>query len=173
MTVIAYDGTTIAADSLRTYGNERCLWPARKLHFRHRLIYALCGAASLTDAVIGWYQHGAKYKEMPVSADPKEYDWSLWVIDPREPDKFTSIQSVCGYPSIAHPPFAMGTGADYATGALAAGKGAIQAVQVAIKLEIHCGPPVQSIDIADCLLHFADSSFEVGVNLSDWAEAAE
>jgi ATP-dependent protease HslVU (ClpYQ) peptidase subunit len=160
MTTIATDGITIAADSLTTYGNERGRRPAKKLHVRTRLdgtrIFAFSGAASMAIPVIEWFEAGAVAKD-GVSGTDKE-PWLMLVLD-RE--GMFNVYSGAPYVLPFDAPFAIGSGGDYALGAMMHGATAAESVGVAAKLDITTGGDVQVFNIAEAL------------GLNKMAEAAE
>ena len=67
-----------------------------------------------------------------------DHDAAVWV-----------VSYLCPYPCRDNPPCAWGTGADYATGAMLAGKTAMEAVAIAAQRDIYTGGGVQFIDLAN------------------------
>lgn len=53
------------------------------------------------------------------------------------------------YPLAVLPPFAIGSGADYAMGAMRHGASPRQAAEIACELCISCGGPVQVLDLVE------------------------
>lgn len=137
MTVIAFDGRTVAADKKSTsYGHSRTV---NKLNVIDRdTVVVGCGSADRIMHVVEWFKRGADpaffpdYKGLPDNDVPE-----LWV--------FRKGQKVGKY---EHTPFliefedtcvAGGSGRDAAMGAMLAGAGAIRAVVIASEVCSDCG----------------------------------
>lgn len=144
MTTIAYDGTTIAADTLSTYDMERCAVPKKKIRVENGVVFALTGAGRFYDALVKWFFDGADTENMP-KGKSGDYGYSLIVIDE---DGVRSYNDDCGYPNwFKEQKMAWGTGQDYAMGAMYAGADAESAVKVACMLDIKSGGAVQVVNV--------------------------
>jgi ATP-dependent protease HslVU (ClpYQ) peptidase subunit len=152
MSVVAVDGQQIAADGLMCMGQERVRHDFRKFQCRHGVIYAATGGSACADALIAWHQSGANAKDAPPSHGDRS-SWSLLVIDRGDQGEIRMryYSSSAPYPDIVRPPFAIGSGADFAQGAMHAGRSAREAVDIACKLSVWCGGEVRSVDIAEAL----------------------
>lgn len=146
MTTIVTDGTTIAADSLTTFGHERGHRAMEKVQVAKGKIYASSGLGAMLPVLIAWHQAGADPEKVPrVAADEH---WSLLVIEPAGMFLYTIK---CPYALQVDPPFGLGMGADYAMGAMAWGASPREAVGVACRFSTTSGGPVQVVDIAEAL----------------------
>lgn len=147
MTTIATDGITIAADGLASIGGEVNGLSETKIVIERDWIYALSGAVAMRDALIEWHQAGAKPADVPGMQDA---DWTLLVIDRNGLTYFTAK---CAYPCKANAPFAIGSGADYASALMHAGYSPQKAVRLIIdkRLDIYTGGDIQVIDIRQAL----------------------
>lgn len=140
MTVIATDGRTIAADTLMCYSNERATARVQKLVRLDRHIFAITGSPIL-NALVDWYFGGARPKNKPDVLD----EWTLLVIDPE--GRMSLYSHAKPYPGPVKAPFAMGSGGEYALGAMYAGAPPVEAVEIACKLSVHCGGEITVFDI--------------------------
>lgn len=148
MTTIITDGVTIAADGLGCIGGEVNGTDDKKIIIEKGVVYALSGFVGMRDALIAWHQDGAKVADVP--ATPDGDSWTLLVIDTSGAKYFTGK---CAYPNKVRTPFALGSGSDYAMGALHAGLSPQQAVQLVIdkRLDVGTGGEIQVIDIKQAL----------------------
>jgi hypothetical protein len=143
MTVICWDGASVAADSLECYGSCRAAKPVQKLRERGGYIFACTGTGAMFEPLIEWYLQGFKKDMIPPSGDSHKdtkllvfKDGKAWVISPDLP-----------HHAELHAPDAWGIAADMAIGAMEAGASAQQAVEICIKREVYVGGPVQVIDL--------------------------
>lgn len=161
MTTIATDGTTICADSLRTFGNERCLAPSVKIEVAQYpmkgepVIYARTEHNGFSRAAIEWHRIGAHPSDCPKGGEGDS--WTLIVIDKHGLRQYTADNP---YGEDVPYPHAWGSGCEYAMGAMLAGASAEKGIEIASRLNIYTGGPIQVIDIAQTL----------GVNLPMAAE---
>ncbi len=142
MTTIAFDGKTFASDKRQCVGNTPTIvtkiWPTPK-NKRWKAIGA-AGNAYLVNPVVD-YIRGVSKKE------PDQFDEvgnillidkknKLWIMNGRQ----TPVEAPI--------PFAIGSGGDYAIGAMAAGKTAAEAVAIAATLDVNTGGGIDEIAIA-------------------------
>lgn len=143
MTVIAWDGRLVAADSLACYGTCRAAAPVQKLRQRGSTVYGLTGSGALFEPMIEWVEKGADPASAPTASE-KHKDTRLIVWRDGACYCYTLDMP---YPEELFAPDAWGIGADLAIGALEAGADAAKAVEITIKRETHTGGPVQVIDL--------------------------
>lgn len=143
MTVIAFDGTTIAADrGAVSHGHMRAM---RKLFpLPDGSIAAITGEAPHAIAIKNWLIDGADPSRFPkpqVAEDPGY----LWVV---KPDRTIMVYEGTPWPlTFMDQTFAAGCGRDYAVGAMSMGASAIEAVNIACKHDVNCGMGVDSYRI--------------------------
>ncbi len=132
MTTIAWDGLTLAADSLVTAGKDR--WGSHRKLIKHKgRLIAFTGSIAGGLVLIEWFCEGAEPQEFPrLKSDEHAQlivvaDGKAWHYESRH------IPSMCGVPS------AWGTGREYALGAMAAGADARQAVRIAARFDALTG----------------------------------
>jgi hypothetical protein len=146
MTVIAWDGRYVAADSLKCFGSSRNTKPCQKIMVREGIVFALTGSAALFEPMIKWYLSGKDPEKMPACGDDYKTT-KLLVFEGGETASF--YMPGLPYPDEFSAPDAWGAGADFAIGAMEAGKSAAEAVAIAIKRETYCGGPVNVIDLLE------------------------
>jgi hypothetical protein len=145
MTIICTDGDTVASDSLVTFGNERGVKDGVKMVVDDGRIYAASGLYCLP-ALVRWHKADADVRNLPVIEGDDA--WALLVI---EPSGMTYYSKALPYPTPVAPPFALGTGCDFALGAMYAGGSPREAAEIACRLDIKCGGAIQVVNIAEAL----------------------
>jgi ATP-dependent protease HslVU (ClpYQ) peptidase subunit len=140
MTVIAYDGKTLAADKLATNGGT-CLTTAKIRRVPAGLI-GCSGDVHACRALAAWAEQGFVVKDFP--ADAKEGCKMLLI----KPDGTKWLYCGGAYPAQLENPFlAIGSGADYAMAAMHLGHDARTAVQVACDLDAYCGAGITTLEL--------------------------
>lgn len=139
MTVIAWDGKVLAADRRRTVNGTPM--PATKI-FKikspdGRLFLVGCAGDSFDCGQFVRWMRTANENDKPTTTS-----LSALVIDEKARAWYLSEKLL--YHRVSVRCWAIGSGADYALGAMAAGRTAPQAVRIASKLDIHCG---QGVDV--------------------------
>jgi len=135
LTVLAWDGRYLAADKQATFGGTPV--PATKI-FRHNDVLIGCaGEIQECLAFLEWY------KSEGLPKPTLKEGFSAYVVSDKKLYKYESML----YPYLMDMPFwAAGCGADYAIGAMAAGKSAKEAVEIACKFDNQCGLGVDVLD---------------------------
>lgn len=142
MTTVAYDGSSIAADTIATAqcGLKRTV---HKLYKGRRYVYGGTGELPDVQRIANWIMAGAK----PEDAPENKSDTGGLVVERRTGKAWI----VCGEPAImlplSEPQFAVGNGRDFALAAMACGKTAKQAVEIAIRFNVFSGGEVDVIKI--------------------------
>jgi hypothetical protein len=147
MSIIAFDGKTIAADTLSVHYDVK--QPAQKLfHHPHKNIaIAFTGHHANGLLMMEWYLEGAKRDNFPSCQSTD--NWARLIVFMKEETAHpngtrTSKIVTSEYEQSPHPlpsrgPWAWGSGRDVALGALEMGADARQAVAVACKYYTTCG----------------------------------
>lgn len=146
MTVIAWDGNTLAADSMVSDGYLAGRSVKLTEHRRkgRRYLMAGTGTSRAIRAVRHWFITGADPKNFPKVA-MNDDDFSRFIVVDCESATVRDYQST-HIPCIERAvPFAWGCGREAAMGAMAHGATATQAVETACKLIKGCGGPVVSL----------------------------
>lgn len=148
MTVIAFDGRYIAADSQEENGCLRSSKPVQKLEVRGGTVYAVTGAASLHKPLIDWvHEHNADPEKKPIVHESLQDTCVIVWKDGR----CFSYDLKSPYPLECFAPDAWGcaTAAYHAIGAMDSGIDAKMAVARAIARTTCVGGDVQVIDLLD------------------------
>ena len=143
MTTIAWDGKILAADRQRTNGNTCQL--ARKLFICGDFVYGATGMMADIPVIRRWLEGGAKFEERPECDDSEGGDAGLVI---RKVDlALFLLQGKRRYALIDLPggPIATGSGVDFALAAMACGKGAREAVEVASLFDAGTGRGVDYV----------------------------
>jgi len=143
LTTIAFDGISIASDSLQGSQDFDSPVPAVKLVRYGDTVYAICGYFAWFDAWIKWHKDGADPYNTPVCKFPNSETAFIVFRD----GECVAFSSEMPYPDKAFAGEAFGSGRKYAMGAMARGASAREAVEIAIKLDPGSGGPVQVIDL--------------------------
>lgn len=151
MTTIAYDGKTLATDSVSFLGDSlRIGCNANKLVVERGCAFAFAGNRVLGEPWMDWFFRGADPEKRPSGVRESDDDLDMWVWSDGQLFQYTSTMP---YPWVVPIPFAMGSGGDFAMGAFRFGEvsgtpvSAEQAVLTAIACDPFSGGPVQVIDL--------------------------
>lgn len=142
MTVIAWDGSTLAADTLAVTGN--LIGHTRKIHRVRGMLVGASGNSATACELVEWARKGFKLKDYP-AAQKSDYWARMMVI---MPDK-----SICIYENASHVPihfvdkyYAIGCGSDIAMAIMANGGNAYDACAAACKVLVDCGLPITKLE---------------------------
>ena len=135
MTVIAWDGTTLAADKMTSFGGLH--GTTTKLHRIGSLLVGGCGNTAMIQEMLTWIKNGRQVDKFPErQRDPQECT-SIMVISE---DSVILQYENTPYPLVIQNPYwAIGSGRDFAMASMFLGKTALEAVEVASTLCNDCG----------------------------------
>lgn len=145
MTVIAWDGRTLAADKQSTVHGyaER----VTKIHRVPGGLLGLCGAAYHAVQLLDWFREGRPAGQWPAPRDPDDNADAIFVTDSAQVFSYSGRSST---PMQIESQFtATGCGRDYALAAMYLGHDARKAVEVACALDIHCGQGIDTLQLAE------------------------
>lgn len=175
MTTIAYDGTSIAGDSLETFGHgERLPHPVKKIarcsipqHLgplpppppgatvvdryhqpRQRVLVAFSGSLTEARMLLLHYVEAPRVLGQPITQPPENSGNLIVVHLDDEQRRAVIIGTRGGITDITGKPMTAGSGSDYAMGAMYAGQSAHRAVEIAAQLDVFTDHRVESILIA-------------------------
>lgn len=142
MTVIAWDGKTLAGDKRTSFGGLHAT--TTKVHrLQDGRLVGCAGTTAQIAEMVHWLNAGADAEKLPTAQrDPKECVSAL-VIEPGG--------RVLQYENTAHPivienlTWAIGSGRDFAMAAMYMGRSAEQAVSVACALDCTCGNGIDTL----------------------------
>lgn len=138
MTVIAFDGKTIASDSLSVIDDAyKATGNKKKLHNINGKLYGLAGEV---DAIVQMLE----YFRNPVSPKPT-IEGSAVALEVHEDGSVFCYRDTLVREKI-QAPVAIGCAYMIALGVMKAGGSAKRAVEVACEIDIHCGVPVQTME---------------------------
>lgn len=147
MTVIAWDGRTLAADRQACYGQQ--ILPTTKIfcceHRGEKVLLGVTGDLSVGLEMVAWYKAGVIAKDYPDSnRDPDKgaslhvvlSDGSFWRFE-SSPEPWKVEGAFCAF----------GSGAEGALVALACGKSAKEAVELVSRFNSTCGCGVDTLEL--------------------------
>lgn len=144
MSVVAFDGKTLAADRQAT--NSGLIFTASKV-FRldDGTLLGITGNIGSATAMIEWYKSGAQPADFPKWQENKD-KWSRLIVV--TPDGRCFWYEEFPYPSpLIEPPMAWGAGQDFAMGAMMAGADARRAVEITNEACDSCSRGVEAFDV--------------------------
>lgn len=145
MSVIAWDGNIIAADSQLCEAGY-FVRPSCKLIKKEGIIFGSTGNAAGFKQLVHWYLNGKQVEDWPdiQSTD----DWTRLIVVNH--CKVTAIEKIPLEMQIYEEKFtAWGHGSDFAVGAMEMGATAIEAVRIACKYDTFCGGRIDSFTIEE------------------------
>jgi ATP-dependent protease HslVU (ClpYQ) peptidase subunit len=143
MTVIAWDGKTLAGDKRTNFGGLH--GTTTKIH---RFKGCLLGCAGNTAQIMEmhqWVMSGYKREEFPAPQRDAEKCVSMLVIEPS--GKILQYENTPDPIVIENKFWAIGSGRDYAMAAMHLGHSARVAAEVACALDVGCGNGVDTLDL--------------------------
>lgn len=143
MTVIAWDGQTLAADKMATScGHASTTTKIRRAS--NGSLLAASGDADKARELFAWYEGGADPSAFPSNRDANNDPYcSVMVITPEK--KIFKIERGPYLIEFEDKVMAMGCGRDYALATMHLGFDAVKAVEVASALDISCGKGIDML----------------------------
>ena len=139
MTVIAWDGTTLAADKRAISGGGICR-TVKKIERFGECLLAISGSWDTGIELREWFKQGAVPKDFPDSARKDEA--TLLVIG------YGNLATYAAGPypmPVEDPRYSLGSGRDFAEAAMYLGKTAREAVDIACIFQSDCGNGINEI----------------------------
>ena len=144
MTTIAFAEGTIAADSQMTSGGAKLR--IKKLHrLSDGSLFAGSGEVALISRMLKWAEAGFPEKPRPRITEDSEIECivvrpngAIWLVD----DKLEPLE-------IDEPFAAIGSGFAYALGAMACGKSAVEAVEIAARFDADTSAPLHTMELQE------------------------
>lgn len=142
MTVLAFDGRTLAADKQAT--NNGMKRTVTKIFRSGDLVVGFTGAADQAMEMLDWVKSGRKVEAFPKSQRDSNWCPTLVIDDGR-----ILVYEQTPYPILIEDPvYAGGSGREYAIAAMYCGLDARRAVAVACNFDDGCGMGIDAIDVA-------------------------
>lgn len=145
MSVVAWDGKSIAADKQGTLAGMR--FTATKLkRLKGGAVVAGTADFGAFGMMVRWFEQGADAASYPKCQEDKE-DWARLIVAwPHGLVEVYERQPVAY--KVEDPFMAWGSGRDYAMGAMARGATAREAVEIAMRFDHHCGMGIDEVTFA-------------------------
>lgn len=144
MTVVAWDGETLAADKRSIVnGTRRTLTKIIRHPTRPELL-AITGCWTAGAEVRDWYVRGGQASEFPAAAREADNFARLVVVSPDGVKCFEGSPAPVVFDDTQA---AFGSGADFALAAMYLGANAVRAVEVASRLSAECGDGVDTLTL--------------------------
>jgi hypothetical protein len=145
MTVIAWDGHTLAADKRGSGGNS--ILTTTKIFRVKGCLVGYTGQLVFGQQMLAWFEAGENIPDFPPSQRDKD-DWSLLLVV--RPSGKLQLYERVPYPvTYEDKLFAVGSGADYALAAMHCGKTAAEAVELTSRLDSSCGNGVDILSLCE------------------------
>jgi len=142
MTVVAYDGRSLAADKQSVCGG-RCSTTTKIWRLDTGEVAAITGMQAMGQMLVEWYKQGADPATWPIP-DSEENDCVRLIVADVSGCKFYE-QAI---PLAVEDAFgAWGSGADFAVTAMYLGKSAREAVELTCLFAVGCGNGVDAFDL--------------------------
>jgi len=161
VTVIAWDGKTMAADKRMGFGAEHAT--VTKITKIRGCLVGFAGGSALGRAMLNWFEKGCIPEDYPVSQRNDDKCGSLLVIHPDGKIVHFS-QEPFGIP-VEEKFYAVGSGSPFASAAMYLGYDARRAVEVASALDMNCG---NGIDMLELHVDF-EPALRIGVAYGSFA----
>lgn len=143
MTVIVWDGRTLAADKRCSYGGMVCT--VTKIFRVGDLLVGGSGDFPHVLAMVDWVRRGRTVSDFPQAQRDKD-DWQTVMVI--EPDGAALVYERTPYPvKYEQDCMVIGSGREYARAALYMGATAAEAVAVASALDVNCGNGIDTLTI--------------------------
>jgi 20S proteasome alpha/beta subunit len=143
MTVLAWDGITLAAD--RRANASGMPFSVTKIFRIEKGIVGIDGCMGEGLEIIEWLKQGADPEKYPsFQKDNERYVHALLIMNNKEIWRYERQP----YPIIVEMPFfASGSGRDFAISAMAMGKTAKEAVELACRFDVYCGNGIDELNL--------------------------
>lgn len=145
MTVICWDGHTLAADKRVCVGSTS--YTTTKIFRARKCLVGYAGEQSFGEQILAWFQNGCYPDEFPQSQRDKD-DWAALIVIC--PETRVMIYERTPHPITYEDKFvAIGRGRDYALAAMHCGKTAAEAVALTCLLDSSCGNGVDELRMGE------------------------
>lgn len=142
MSVVAWDGRTLAADKRALIGS--LYRRTTKIFRRNDCLLGYAGDTDKAEELMAWWVAGAIPKEFPEACRDDSRSWASLLV--------ASSEGLLHYQRTPYPvrydkdqAMAIGSGRDFALAAMHLGKSAAEAVEVACALDSGCGDGVDAL----------------------------
>lgn len=141
VTTIAYRDGVLAADTLATWGDTRD-GHVTKIAKRGRVLAAIAGNVSGGQAFLDWFNRGMKGP--PPKSEAGDNQWFAYLFTP---DDWMLLWGPRGWERCQAEMMTLGSGGDFARGAMSMGASPAEAVAVAIQHDTKSGGPITVLSV--------------------------
>ena len=142
MTIIAWDGKTLAADRRVCYNDE--IFVTTKIFKNNLGIFGVAGEGVFCYEVLSWIKKNRVIKNWPKKLNKEDFAVILFITNKKE-ILFYADCPLCD--KLEVPFVAIGSGAQYARAAMFLGKTAKEAVEVACMFDPYCGNGIDYLKV--------------------------
>lgn len=148
MTTIAFDGKNVVADGLACRGDTKLEWPVQKLVIVGDTLFGACGHRAYLRSFIDWWTpDGSNPDGFPKFGDgAKDTTFIVWFAG-----QCFSYHADGPFFDECRPPMAWGSGRDFALAAMACGKSAREAVEIAMRFDPWTGGELQEVHLVTAI----------------------
>lgn len=143
MTVIAWDGLTLAGDKRTNFGGLHAT--TTKVHRVNGCLVGCAGNTAQIYEMHRWLSKGAKPEDLPPGQRSKDDCVSMLVIEPG--GRVLQYENSPDPMVIENRFWAIGSGRDFAMAAMYLGKRAFEAAVVACELDMGCGNGIDTLTL--------------------------
>ena len=148
MSIVVYSNGVMASDSLVVTNGTREGEVEKIFRMEKNGIVSLFGMVGDMNKLTlfrEWVESLSKVAPKLNELTSKESSLNAFSVISKNTGVFNVVDDYCVPYSVKAPFYAIGSGRDHALGALEAGATAVEAVQIAIKLDISCGGSIQTL----------------------------
>ncbi len=142
MTIIAWDGTTLAADKRAIYGDS-AIRTTTKIFSIDGALVGYAGQADVAEEVLTWFRSGRDPAAYPTIQRDKDFWATVLVVWPDK--EIWTYERTPSPVKFCPQTFAVGSGRDYAMTAMYLGKTAAEAVEIASLFDSSCGNGIDTL----------------------------
>jgi hypothetical protein len=147
MTVVAWDGKTLAADRQLTCGTRRQT-TLKVFKLPGAALIGCSGSGPLIALFMAWFNNGALLDQWPSQLKDDDGGFAAVVIKPNDPVVYTYFNTPV--PSQCRDRYyVIGSGSDFAYAAMLMGKTAAEAVAFTNEIDVYCGGGVDTVSFED------------------------
>lgn len=146
MTTIAWDGRTLAADKQST-DSSGLMTTVTKIWRIDDYLFGATGSSPAIQEFKHWISNGADPKDFPSNIRP-DTPWSVHAIVISAEQGIRVFENSAFAFTVERTRHAMGSGRDFALGAMRCGKSAVQAVEIASEFDCGTGQGVDTLTLA-------------------------
>ena len=146
MSVIVWDGKTLAADKQLTVGAVR--FAGTKIFEIRGSLVGFSGDFDFAQSMKHWFESGCEVEKYPASQNDNDR-WVGMLVVTKDRKIYKYERSPYPMDMTENKVYAFGSGREFALGALSMGADAQKAVEIAMLHEINCGVGIDKLTLED------------------------